>query len=96
MSDIVNLISIGILANITGFRPKIPGERKEMQKQELVLPIELIFEELFASEDYSRKLAGERFYRMNPTLNPLWGFEDVSAIEVLDAEESYCNLLMYG
>jgi len=28
-------------------------------------------------------------------LTPPCGFEDVSAIEVFDAEESYCNLLMY-
>jgi len=67
-----------------------------MQIQDQVPPIELIFEELFVSEDYSRKLAGERFYRMNPTLIPLYGFEDVSAIEVICSEESYCELLRYA
>ncbi len=67
-----------------------------MQIQEQALPIELIFEELFVSEDYSRKLAGERFYRMNPTLNPFCGFEDVNAIEVIWSVESYCELLRYA
>jgi hypothetical protein len=65
-----------------------------MQKQELA--IEIIYEGLFVSEDYSRKLAGERFFRMNPTLIPLWGFEDLIDSEVLSSEQSYCVLLRFS
>jgi hypothetical protein len=65
-----------------------------MQKQ--VFSIELIFADLFVSEDLSRKLAGEHFYRMNPTLLPLWGFEEVTKNEVICTEESYCELMRYS
>ena len=65
-----------------------------MQKQELA--VELLFEGLLVSEVYSRRLAGERFYRMNPTKVPLWGFEKLSAVEALGIEQSYCSLLRFG
>jgi hypothetical protein len=68
---------------------------KLMQKQQ-VIAIEVVFEGLFVSEDYSRKLAGERFLRMSPTLIPLWGFEDVIESELQSVEQSYCSLLRFG
>ena len=64
-----------------------------MQKEEVT--IEQIFEGLLISEDYSRKLACECFFRMNPTLVPLWGFEDVIEAESLGSEQSYCALLKF-
>jgi hypothetical protein len=64
-----------------------------MQKQELV--IESIFEGLFVSEDYSRRLAAELFFRMNPILIPPWGFDAVFD-EALVFEESYRALLRFG
>ena len=66
-----------------------------MQKQQ-VIAIELVFEGLLVSEDYSRKLAGERFLRMSPTLIPLWGFEDVIERELESLVESYSALLRFG
>jgi hypothetical protein len=66
-----------------------------MQKQ-LVNAIEVVFEGLLVSEDYSRKLAGERFLRMSPTLMPLWGFEDVIESELQGVEESFSDLLRFG
>ena len=65
-----------------------------MQEQELA--IEVLFEGLLVSEVYSRRLAADRFYRMNPTKVPLLGFEELSAIEVLDIEQLYCSLLRFG
>jgi hypothetical protein len=64
-----------------------------MQRQ--VLSIDLIFEDLFVSEDFSRKLAGERFFRMNLTL-PVDELADVRRTEVILAEEAYCEFLRYS